>query len=478
MHSRNRKRPTSGILATTASLLLCVAATAAHAEYRVALLIDNSIHEDKDAATPKRDLDALAEALNRYGVRCVIKRNLEDERTIRETIDAFTDDTPTASTAIIYFSGLAVSGKHNGKDALVLVGADARKDRGQPLHKVLESLNERGGSRLNIVILDSPETPKLKHEPPDECLIAFNDAPTLIKNLSAGGEMLAAICEGGDFHESTITGPVKVTGRGSVAISPPDTFVFGKNAGDEWVDRRGAVFVWCPPGEFVMGSPLDEPGRFSDEQQRQVVIEEGFWISKYELTRSESLRGHSNRSIATHKNHPLTMMNHDDIKRMTTKTMTEAAQQHAGLPADWQYSLPTEAQWEYAARAGSTTAYCFGDDVSKLPDYANFADKTFYDTKSVFSLRAHRTLDDGVAKLARVGQYKPNAWGLYDVHGNVAEWCINGAIRGGSWTSTAATCRLAYRHHFTSRNEQNFIGYRVVIQKKRPADENHRDGGK
>jgi hypothetical protein len=250
-----------------AALLVCLAPPLVFAEHRVALLIGNSQYNDQDLNPAARNLDDLAEALENYGVRSTIQRDLADERQLREANENFADNTPTASTAIVYFAGIATKGKHNGKQALVLVGTDSRKDRGYPLNRLLESLSQRGGSRLNLIILDSPETPEFKHDPPDETLIAFHDLPTLLKNLNGGGEMLAALREGSPFHESTIGSRVTVTGKGNDVISPPDKFVLGTKAGDEWVDRRGAVFVWCPAGRYIKGSPESEPGRFSDETQ-------------------------------------------------------------------------------------------------------------------------------------------------------------------------------------------------------------------
>lgn len=456
------------LLIIMAALIACHFPPVAHAEHRVALLIDNTQHQEAELQLPKPDLNRLSAALEVYGIRSVVKHDIGNEKELRQTIESFADHTPTASTAIVYFAGVVTPGKHNGKDALVLAGTQTDRNRGYPLGNLLKTLHARGGSRLNIAIINSPSAPSLKHEPSAECLMAYANHGELVRSLRSGDEMLASIRDAATFHESAISHRVRVVGRGNEPISPPDRFVLGKNVGDEWVDQRGAVFVWCRPGRYVKGSPRNEPGRYSDEAQKEVVIENGFWISKFEMTLSENLRGRSHRTIAEHKNHPVTMINHDDIRRMTNATMTEEAQKNAGLPQDWQYSLPTEEQWEYAARAGTRGMYYFGDDLSQLPEHANFADRAYYDTGSIYALRADRTLDDGADCLARVGAYEPNPWGLHDIHGNVAEWCIDGAVRGGSWTSTPDQCRLAFRHRFSSREEQNFIGYRLVIQKTPP----------
>ena len=129
------------------------------------------------------------------------------------------------------------------------------------------------------------------------------------------------------------------------------------------------------------------------------------------------------------------------------------------------YHLPTEAEWEYACRAGSTTKWCFGDSESQLGDYA------WYDEEY------------GSGSTHPVGQKKPNAWGLYDMHGNVWEWCVDWkadyvnssssdptgpssgssrVFRGGSWYYTARNCRSAYRH-FSPGSERYFLGFRVSL---------------
>jgi formylglycine-generating enzyme required for sulfatase activity len=144
--------------------------------------------------------------------------------------------------------------------------------------------------------------------------------------------------------------------------------------------------------------------------------------------------------------------------------LTEEERKQGRLPSEWEYDLPSADQWEYAARAGTRSLYYFGDDMRPLPEHANFADKSFYDSGDIYSNHAHRALDDGVVKLATVGSFKPNPWGLHDVYGNVAEWCRDKSACGGGWVSLGENCRSAYRDYYSSRNEQNYLGYRIVIQ--------------
>ncbi len=403
--------------ATFVFLLLTVIAS--RAQHRAALLIG-----------PAGELTAVAADWEKKGVHCRLL-NDPDSKKLKSSVEGFANHSPTNGSAIVYFRGEATADTTD----IQLHGTKGS----YAVSELLADLARRGGSRSNLLIIDSPKL-EFGSDLPDGCRIAFG-----------GADLFGTV----------------LPGIGTKAVSPPDRFVPGKKIGDEWVNARGTVFCWCPQGKFTAGSPPGTPGRFPDEAQREVVIPHGFWISKYELTVTENPRSRSNRQPETHKNLPLTMVNHDDAKQMTLRILTEEGRKHAALPDDWQYSLPTEEQWEYAARAGTTTNYSFVDDQSRLPEHANFGDKSYYDSLDIFSNSAHRTLDDGAIRSARVGSYKPNAWGLHDVHGNVAEWCLNGAIRGGGWVSSPENCRSAYRDHFSSRNQQPFIGYRIVIQPSR-----------
>jgi formylglycine-generating enzyme required for sulfatase activity len=419
-------------------------ASMVHAEHRVALLIGNSRYQDKSLSMPAKDLGAVAAALQKRGFHCKRMENV-DESQLKVAIESFASKTPTRSTALVYFSGQVLPGSYKGKHGVCLLGINSKPGRGYSLALVLQDLFSKGGSAKNLVVIDSPTAATEKVDLPSECSLSYGGLDRVFDQLS---------------------------GEPSVAIGPPDQFSRGRKAGDEWVNSLGIVFCWCPPGTYTAGSPESETGRYPDETQRKVAITDGFWLSKYELTLGQRVakRGPGRGTLARHKLDPVTMINHDDARQMT-RTFTESERKAGRLPDDWQYALPTDDQWEYAARAGTTTQYYFGDDVKHLPKHANFADKTYYDSGDIYSNAAHRTLSDGAAKLNLVGSYAANPWGFHDMHGNVAEWCINLAIRGGSWTSTPPNCRSAYIDSFSSRNEQNFIGYRLVIQPVWPKKE-------
>ncbi|MBI1249327.1 SUMF1/EgtB/PvdO family nonheme iron enzyme [bacterium] len=240
----------------------------------------------------------------------------------------------------------------------------------------------------------------------------------------------------------------------------------GQKAGDQWVNSHGMVFCWCPPGSYLAGSPADEPGRYEDESQREVVIREGFWIGKYEVTKGQWTGSAIRNCLASDDQHPQDMAMQSKDANRALKSLNESEAKAGALPPDWEYALPTEDQWEYAARAGTTSRFYFGDDIKQLPQHANFGDRSYYDTLDIYSNSAHRTLDDGFAKLAPIGSLKPNPWGLHDVYGNLAEWCENAVTRGGSWVSSAENCRSAYRHKFGDRDKEPFIGFRFVIRRK------------
>ncbi|MDX1948616.1 MAG: formylglycine-generating enzyme family protein [Pirellulaceae bacterium] len=273
-----------------------------------------------------------------------------------------------------------------------------------------------------------------------------------------------------------------------------------------------------PGGKFTMGSPDAEPGRKADEGPRHEVTLDPFWMAKCEITwdayevwmadldiarrqilgSAETERDRvAEKYQLTQPTKPYTDMTFGMGKRgYPAICMTQHA---ARVFCQWltaktgrYYRLPTEAEWEYACRAGTTTAYSFGDDPAALGDYA-----WYYDNSN--------------EKYQKVGQKKPNTWGLHDMHGNVSEWVLDqytrkfystseGAknplaiplveyprvVRGGSWDADAALCRSAARVGSSEDWKQQDpqipqsiwyftdalgVGFRIVRPLTEPSDE-------
>ena len=229
--------------------------------------------------------------------------------------------------------------------------------------------------------------------------------------------------------------------------------------GDMFTNSVGMKFVYVPPGEFRMGSPTNEPGRHDDELPHTVKISRGFWVGQMEVTQNQwkKVMGF-NRAAPEGDDLPASKLSwaqaFDFCRRL---------RQADGLA----YNLPTEAQWEYACRAGSKGAYSAGqaDDVAWHMDNS---DETPHP----------------------VGGKKPNAWGFYDMHGNAAEWCRDfyardpgshpivdpqgpaegtaRVVRGGSWGHFPRACRSAARASFNPAYPLERVGLRVIIQTNHP----------
>ena len=224
--------------------------------------------------------------------------------------------------------------------------------------------------------------------------------------------------------------------------------------------------LWCKPGTFMMGSPKDEKGRDSDETQHEVTLTKGFYLGKYEVTQAqwEKVMG-SNPSRFKEATLPVEQISWKDVTEFCKK-LTQMEKAAGRLPEGWVYTLPTEAQWEYACRAGTTTAYSFGDEIT--PKQANYS-------------------KEKIGKTTAVGTYPANAWGFHDMHGNVYECCSDwngkypsgsvsdpvgpsdGTIpicRGGGWVSFGKHMRSASRsgNAVSSDDRLGFLGFRLSLQ--------------
>ncbi len=232
------------------------------------------------------------------------------------------------------------------------------------------------------------------------------------------------------------------------------------SAGDE-ATFGGVEFVWIPKGSFIMGSPSSESGRGDNELQHKVTLTKGFWLGKYEVTQLEweSVMGTKPSSQKGPDLFPIGDVSYDDIQGYLRKKGSK-------------YRLPTEAEWEYACRAGTTTATHYGDSLSS--SQANFDGNTPYGdgAKGIY-----------LKDYAPVGSYKPNAWGLYDMHGNMWEWCNDKfgdypsghvtdptgptsgesrVLRGGMFLHYGEDCRSAERSSYEQSHRSVIRGFRVA----------------
>jgi formylglycine-generating enzyme required for sulfatase activity len=277
---------------------------------------------------------------------------------------------------------------------------------------------------------------------------------------------------------------------GPLHQAPPGAALMAKT----FTNSIGLELVRIDPGTFVMGSPANEPGRFPDEgPQRTVTITRPFYLGKYPVTRGQfrtfveatryktecetdgqggqgwdpDKKGESrgpqyhwqNAGFQQTDEHPVVNVTYADCQAFLKWLSKKEART---------YELPREAEWEYACRAGTTTYYYFGNDAKPLVEYAWFLGNS-----------EHKSTDV-------VGRRKPNAWGLYDMHGNVFQWCQDyyvqdyeglatvdprgaaksecRALRGGAFDDQAERCRSAFRIGIEPSVRIYRYGFRVCLR--------------
>jgi formylglycine-generating enzyme len=272
-------------------------------------------------------------------------------------------------------------------------------------------------------------------------------------------------------------------GRGASAVPEPQPPAFRGSRPGEEREVGGIALRWCPAGSFLMGSPPAERDRRPDETQVEVTLTKGFWTATHEAT-----QGQWRRVIGTFPDRlpsaefgegddvPVYWVNFDEAEAFCAE-LTRIHHRSGALPAGWAFSLPTEAQWEYACRAGTTTRSAFGEELAAR--HANVGIET--------EDRAVRA--SGRSK--RVGSYTANPWGVHDMHGNVWEWCrdyyharLPGGVdpdlsgskgvvnrdgtysrvrRGGAWIEPPSFCRSATRLRYEPHRRSDHIGFRVFV---------------
>ena len=244
------------------------------------------------------------------------------------------------------------------------------------------------------------------------------------------------------------------------------------------VTNRSIDLIWIDPGNFMLGSPETEQDRqLAEGPQTFVRLTRGFWLGKYEVTLAQyqEVVGRLPPDIPRIRRDP-------DLDRPVVAVSWENATnfchllnkrewENGKLPDGYEYRLPTEAEWEYACRAGATTSFSFGED----PMGSMIGAHAWYEANS---RNAFHT----------VGMREPNAWGLFDMHGNVSEWCLDWipiypggsvtdpigiiagqrcVLRGGWFLAPPSACRSAHRWCVASRERIINAGFRVALAPRR-----------
>ena len=301
------------------------------------------------------------------------------------------------------------------------------------------------------------------------------------------------------------------------------------------VEGAKLVLRWCPPGEFVMGSPVSEPGRDAYEKQHKVRLTKGFWLGETEVTQEQwtkvmgkSLRDQGMLMLADERlyphggkqmtlressgvtskedvakvcaaiapNIPIYYVSWDDAMAFCAE-LTNIERRAGRLPAGCGYSLPTEAEWEYACRAGTTTATYAGEMkvlgennaavLNKIAWYGGNSGEGYKGAGWATIGWPNQAFPNKIAGPRRVGQQEANAWGLRDILGNVYEWVFDyfsvypdGEVvdprgpatgsghpyRGGAWDHYATMCRAAKSFEAVPTYRVNDLGFRVALVKK------------
>ncbi len=240
------------------------------------------------------------------------------------------------------------------------------------------------------------------------------------------------------------------------ALASPD------RGGETSINSIGMEFIRVPAGTFFMGAGEDEEGSSKEKPRHRVSISHPFYLGRYEVTQEQwmAVMGGVNPSNFLSLDRPVDEVSWNDIQLFIERLNKKEQGQL--------YRLPTEAEWEYAARAGSDTAYAYGDD----PEGVQLGQYAWYELNS--GKQSHP-----------VGSLRPNGWGFYDMHGNVTEWVQDRydkdyyskgpeenpkgpatgrkrVVRGGSWINQAYSCRSAFRGYYSPDYTDSDFGFRIV----------------
>lgn len=249
--------------------------------------------------------------------------------------------------------------------------------------------------------------------------------------------------------------------------SPDDVALEKKAPPKQFTNSIGMKFVWIPPGSFIMGSPKGEKDRQDNETQHKVTLTKGFFMGVHLVTQEQwqEIMGDNPSKFKGEKNLPVEQVSWDDCQRFITKLREKDKDKKV-------YRLPTEAEWEYACRAGTTTPFHFGETIST--EQANYDGNGIYGTGKKGVSRK---------KTTPVDHFPANAWGLHDMHGNLFQWCQDWygdyptddqvdpqgsddstrgrVLRGGCFGDIPKYCRSAFRRPFGPGFGGPIFGFRL-----------------
>ena len=532
------------LLALLPTLFLCAAD-------KTALLIANSDYGEHPLPEAKANVGKLAKVLEQAGFTVTVKENIEKGSHFRKELETYATTCPNGGVSLLYFCGYGsgfdrkmartIEKPDGTKEKEWYVEPDSglwgiADNSPYRIEDLIREFRMRSHARLNLLVLDCAyKYPKAKENqqglmaidsktwpggmvcyaaPPGKTLPAGTPsllAESLSRHLPAKDRPLGEAMEAVRTEVATkSSGKQEIWARFSL---PKDTSTSVTSSrkrnvstsklppskpkpGDEWINSLGMVFCWCPPGKFRMGIDGPATPQTRDASPVDVIISKGFWISKYEVAlgdysrarygRTKPLRGPIGFIPFNVCNVPLTTIDPSGVFGFA-KNLNAAEAKAGMLPKGWSYRLPTEAEWEYACRAGSSGRYSFGNSPRELAQFANFADAALLRQDSDFHY-GDPTVDDGTGKRpAPIGSYEPNAWGIHDMHGNVNELCADGylnalrggldpweprikegdvVIRGGAWSSTSEYCQAGFRNsvgHKDKSGEFANVGLRVIL---------------
>ncbi|MDG1325750.1 MAG: SUMF1/EgtB/PvdO family nonheme iron enzyme, partial [Opitutales bacterium] len=353
-----------------------------------------------------------------------------------------------ATSGELDFGGILKDGIH-GVDGLATPSSISLSADGQSVY--VTSWGEHALSRFSR----NPQSGSLIYG-------SANDANYTLTLADIGKTItvVAGYTDGGGFEHN-------VSSAGTPLVYP----AYHPYQPNHFVDLNATVnleMIWVEPGTFMMG----QSDISNASPEHNVTLTKGFYLGKYEVTQAQYeavMTGNTDSLSATPSNwpnnadRPVEKVSWDDIQKFLTRLN---AQEAGNIPAGWAYVLPTEAQWEYACRAGTTTAYSWGDSITT-------SNANYY---------------NNIGQTADVGQYSANPWGFFDMHGNVREWTADryaayssGAqtdpegpatgssrvSRGGSWNNSGANLRSALRNYGGNPSLRgNNHGFRVGFQKQ------------